>query len=281
MNGKSIIAGLMLLVFFESAVAGVLERTRETGVFRIGYRSDAAPLSYKNDIGEPAGYSVSLCRRIASAVREAIGVTAISVEYVAVGTSDRFDALRDERIDILCGAASVTLERRKQIDFSMIVFIDGASVLFRDDGPRTFEELENHKVGVRARTTTERTLRRTLNELSVGAEVIPLRDHADGLHQLENGDLAAYFADRAILSNLLARSARADELLLAERFFTFERIALGLPRNDPDFSWIVDSALSELFRTDAILHVFRAAFGAGAVPSDILKTLHLLNSLPK
>ena len=85
MNGKSIIAGLMLLVFFESAVAGVLERTRETGVFRIGYRSDAAPLSYKNDIGEPAGYSVSLCRRIASAVREAIGVTAISVEYVAVG----------------------------------------------------------------------------------------------------------------------------------------------------------------------------------------------------
>lgn len=281
MNGKVAVVGLMLLALVESAMAGVLERTRDSGVFRIGYRTDAAPLSYRNDIGEPAGYSVSLCRQVASAVRRAIGVSAISVEYVAVGTTDRFDVLRDGRVDILCGAASVTLERRKQVDFSMVVFIDGASVLFRENGPRTFEELENHKVGVRARTTTERTLRRTLNELSVGAEVIPLRDHADGLRQLENGELAAYFAERAILSNLLARSARAEDLVLAERFFTFERIALGLPLNDPDFRWVVDAALSELFRTDGILHVFRAAFGAGAAPSDILKTLHLLNSIPE
>lgn len=263
-----------------SAAAGVLEQTRESGVFRIGYRTDAAPLSFKNDIGEPDGYSVALCRVIASAVRREIGVGAISVEYVPVGTTDRFDALRDGRIHILCGATSVTLERRATIDYSMITFVDGASVLFREDGPHTFEELENHKVGVRARTTTERTLRRTLNELSVGAEVVPLRDHADGLAKLENGDLGAYFADRAILSNLLARSSQPEELLLSERFFTFERIALGLPAGDSAFRLVVDSALSELFRTDQILTPFRAAFGADASPSDVLKTLYLLNSLP-
>ena len=169
------------------ADAGVLERTRETGVFRIGYRTDAAPLSYQNDIGEADGYSLALCRVVASAVRRNIGVGRISVQYVPVGTNDRFDALRDGRIDILCGSTSVTLERRKQVDFSLVTFVDGASVLFREDGPHTFEELEHHKVGVRARTTTERTLRRTLNELSVGAEVVPLRDHADGLRQLEQG----------------------------------------------------------------------------------------------
>ena len=280
MRGLASSLMLMCALAAADASAGVLDRTRETGVFKIGYRTDAAPLSYQNDIGEPDGYSLDLCRVVASAVRQAAGVDKIAVQYVPVGTADRFDALRDGRIDILCGSTSVTLDRRKQIDFSLVTFVDGASVLFREDGPHTFEELENHKVGVRARTTTERTLRRTLNELSVGAEVVPLRDHADGLNQLESGELAAYFADRAILSNLLARSAIGNELRLSERFYTFERIALGLPLGDSEFRWVVDSALSELFRSDRILALFRAAFGVEVRPSDILKTLFILNSLP-
>lgn len=271
---------LLSAMLLGSAHAGVVERTKETGVFRIGFRTDAAPLSFRNDIGEADGYSLRLCRVIASALRKKIGVPQIRVEYVPVGTSDRFEALKKGNIDILCGATSVTLSRRETIDFSLITFVDGAGVLFREDGPSTFEELEDHEVGVRARTTTERTLRRTLNELSVGATVAPLRDHADGLSKLESGEIAAYFADRAILSNLLSRSARPDELSLSDRFFTFERLALGLPHGDPGFRLVVDEALSELFRTDGIMQIFKTSFGPDAELSDVLRTLYLLNSLP-
>ena len=274
----SVLAAALLSV--SVAQAGVLERVKESGVFRMGYRTDAAPLSYRNDIGEPAGYSLALCRHIASSVRRAIGVNEIEVAYVPIGTSDRFEALTNGRIDILCGATSVTLERRAHLDFSLVVFVDGTGVLFREDGPRNFEELENHKVGVRARTTTERTLRRTLNELSVGAEVIPLRDHGDGLRGLESGEIAAYFADRAILSGLLGRSTKPADLRLSDRFFTFERIALGLPSGDKAFRLVVDSALAALFRTDGIMQMFRTAFGPSAALSDVLKTLFLLNSIP-
>ena len=48
---------------------GTLERVADRGEIRIGYRTDARPLSYVEN-GQPAGYSVDFCRRIAAAVRD-------------------------------------------------------------------------------------------------------------------------------------------------------------------------------------------------------------------
>ena len=50
------------------ADAGTLDRVRDTGTFRIGYRSDAKPYSYRNENAQPAGYIVDLCLEVAAAV---------------------------------------------------------------------------------------------------------------------------------------------------------------------------------------------------------------------
>ena len=117
------------------AQAQTLERVRESGTFKIGYREDAAPFSFRDTLGEPAGFSVELCRLIAAQVKQALGLDKISIEYVPVGTEDRFQAVQDGRIDILCSADTVTLSRRELVDFSLFTFLDGAAVLLRADGP--------------------------------------------------------------------------------------------------------------------------------------------------
>ena len=50
-------AGLMLAA---TAGAATLDRVQSSGAFRIGYRVDAAPLAYRDALGEPAGYVVEL-----------------------------------------------------------------------------------------------------------------------------------------------------------------------------------------------------------------------------
>jgi len=72
---------------------------------------------------------------------------------------------------MLCGATTATLSRRALIDFSLPVFVDGASVLFRAGGPKNFEDLAGHKIGVRAGTTTEEALGNTLEGLALNAQV--------------------------------------------------------------------------------------------------------------
>jgi ABC-type amino acid transport substrate-binding protein len=225
-----------------SVFAGTLDRVRDSGVFKIGYRTDAAPYSYKNTLGEATGYSVDLCRVVAVAVKKSLKMKEISIKYVPVTAENRFKAVQDGRIDILCGATTATLSRRELVDFSL--------------GPGGFGELSGKNVGVRGGTTTEEGLRNTLKKLSVDAKVVPVTTHGDGLSKLEKGELSAYFADRAILLFLAAGSASPEKLNVGTDYFSLEPYALALQRGDESFRLLVDRALSRLYRSGAITRVF-------------------------
>jgi ABC-type amino acid transport substrate-binding protein len=270
-----------LLVLPQSVAAQTLERIRDSGVLRIGYREDAAPHSYKNAIGQPAGYSVALCQAVATDVAAEVGRAELAVEYVLVNTEDRFKALQDGRIDLLCSADTATLARRALIDFSIPTFIDGAGVLLRADGPDDFAKLAGQKLGVRAATTTEEALRNTLKRQGMAATIIPVDNHEDGLAKVQSGEITAYFADQAILIFLAMRSEAPEKLKVGERQFTLEPYALGLQRGDDDFRLAVDTSLSRLYRSGEIERIFKNSFGANANQSEILRALYLISALPE
>ena len=125
-------------------------------------------------------------------------------------------------------------------------------MLFRSDGPDSFEALAGKEVGVAGGTTTEAALRQTLSNLAVEATVVEVESHADGLAKLEAGEVEAYFADRALLAHLLTQSAAPEKLKLSSRYFSYEPYALAFARGDDDFRLLVDRALSEVYRSGDI-----------------------------
>jgi ABC-type amino acid transport substrate-binding protein len=272
---------VVIISFSWPAAAGTLERVRDTGEFKIGYREDAAPFSYKNALGEITGYSVDLCRFVAVQVKKQLSLDDMKVTYVPVTAENRFDAVQEGRIDILCGPTSITLSRREIVDFSIFTFADGASVLYLADGPKSFEELKGQRVGVRRGTTTEEALKVTLQKLSLDAEVVDVADHGDGLSKLEAKEISAYFADQAILLYLAARSPTPEKLRLSDRHFTNEPYALALQRGDSDFRLLVDRTLARLYRSGEISQLFRNSFGERAIPSNPLKVLYAIHRLPE
>src|SRR5215468_10422007 len=274
------VAVAALLFVSHDVWAGTLERVREAGVFKIGYRTDAPPFSYRSTIGEPAGYIVDLCREVAGSVKQELGLKDLKVEYVTVTADDRFDAVKSGRIDLLCEATTVTLARRKLVDFSLMTFVDGASVMVRSDGPQSFRAMAGHKIGVHAGTTTEDELRRTLAKLKVDAQMVSVADHAEGVKRLESGELAAYFADRAILTYLLLDEGAPKTLRISKEYFTREPYALAFARGDNDFRLLVDQTLARLYRSGAIEAIFERNFGK-AKASELLEALYEINSLPE
>ena len=85
---KKLIAALAGSFFYLMGFAAVahdaeptLEKIARTGEFVIGYRADASPLSYENGDGDPSGYSVDLCRRIAASAG-AFGAVVSIASYV-------------------------------------------------------------------------------------------------------------------------------------------------------------------------------------------------------
>jgi ABC-type amino acid transport substrate-binding protein len=274
-KAAGLLAGLIAVwLSVGPAAAATLDRIRDNGVFRIGYRADARPYSYRDNQGQPAGYIVELCLEVAAALGPNV-----RREFVLVPADKRFESVRDGAVDILCDPSSVTLPRREMVDFSLPTFLDGASVLYRVNRPvRTFEDFAGKRIGVLTGTTTERVLVDSLRQLNLTATLVPVRSHIDGMDLLSDGKVDAYFADRAIVAAML-REGNRPGFELSRQYFSYETYALALPRDDGAFRLFVDRVLARLYRTGRINAIFARTFGRP--PADeMLKTMFLINALP-
>ncbi len=59
---------------------------RSTGKIVLGYRPDAAPMSYRDASGKPTGYSVALCSKVADALKRELSLPSLDVR---VGCGER------------------------------------------------------------------------------------------------------------------------------------------------------------------------------------------------
>jgi polar amino acid transport system substrate-binding protein/glutamate/aspartate transport system substrate-binding protein len=271
------LAGCLVLIG-HSADAGILDRVRETQTFKLGYRADAKPHSYRTEKGEPAGYAVDLCKEVAAAVIQSIG-SAIKTEFVLIPVDQRFESVRDGKVDLLCDPSTITLARREMVDFSLPTFLDGASVLYRSNKPvQRYEDLAGKRVGVLGGTTTETTLRQSLEGLRINANVTVVRDHRSGMDMLTGDRIDAYFADRSIIAALLYEGGRPG-FTLGRNYFSYEMHALALPRGEDEFRLLIDRTLSRIYRTGRIDDILARTFGAAST-DEMLKTMFVINSLP-
>jgi polar amino acid transport system substrate-binding protein len=266
---------LIAAVLAGPAAAQTLDRLRENGEIRLGYRADAAPLSFADDAGLPAGYTVRVCEAVAERLAEQLGLDDLATTWVQVTTDDRFEAVADGRIDLLCGAASITLERREVVDFSIPTFVDGAAVLLPAGAEPNFAALAGKRIGVHAGTTTEEILRNSLDAEQMDAEVVTFDSHPAGLDALVAGEIDAYFGDQSILFGLARDREDREQLSMSDTMLTVEKQGLALPRGDTDFRLAVDRALGALYADGSMAEFFNQAL-PGAEPGLALRALFLI-----
>jgi len=225
------------------------------------------------------GFMVDLCREVAKKLADQLHLASLNVVYVPVTAADRFEAIQQQKADLLCEPTSATLSRREMVDFSIPTFVDGASLMIRADGPHNLKAMAGKKIGVLGGTTTEQSLQTSLKAAGVTSDIIPAKTHAEGVAMLDDGKISAYFADRSILVSLIKDSKAPDKLMLAENYLSVEPYALALPRGDEEYRLAVDRALSHIYRSGEIGAIFKRTFG-DAKPGEVLGTLYLVAGLP-
>ena len=146
---RGVILFLMMLLPGASLMAqGTLERIAKRDEFRIGYRTDARPLSFEQN-GEAAGYSVDICRRVATSVKEHLKKPDLKVSFVRLTSDNRLDAVAKGDVDIECGATTITLGRQERVDFSLMTFVTGGTVLsMADERVGMMADLSGKRVAV-------------------------------------------------------------------------------------------------------------------------------------
>jgi putrescine:ornithine antiporter len=295
----AVLLAIGALALAAPAAGATLDQVKERGTIRFGYRPDAVPLSFRDPSGKPAGYSVELCKDIAEAAKAELGLPNLTVEWVPVTAESRFDPLKAGEIDVLCGATTVTLARRTQVSFSLPIFPGGIGALIRADAPaRLREVLEGRAQAVRpawrgsptevlqARTfavvrgtTTQSWLEKKKKELQVIAETTAVNNYEAGARRVLEGKSDVLFGDRILLLQAREMNAAQADLVLLDRLFTFEPVALALPRGDEDLRLFIDRTLSRLYRSGDIQHLY-ATWCGGEPDSDALSFFRM-NTLPE
>jgi len=251
----------------------VIDRIRETGEITLGVRRDARPYSFLDKHGNSAGYTVEVCADVVARLRAQLGLTQIRMRFEPVNATDRFQAVAEGRVDLLCGAATITLSRRELVDFSIPTFADGASVMTLKGASEDFTALAGKRIGVQAGTTTEQALRALLRSFGMTVEIRQVADHAEGLRGIETDALDAYFGDQSTLFSLLESSAEKDRLVVAGNTLTFELHGLALPLGDHRFRLEVDRALSHLYQAGRMADIFESVF-PNAEPGESIRYIH-------
>ncbi|MDP9655978.1 UNVERIFIED_ORG: polar amino acid transport system substrate-binding protein [Pseudomonas putida] len=248
------------------AGANTLERVRSSHTFTLGYLPDLAPFS-KQEGDKASGYAIDLCLKVADKLKSELGLPDLQVHYQPVTVSDQVSAVSQGKVDILCTPTAPTLERRKMISYSIPVYTAGLSVVVRKDAPEPLLNVLNGKVATAGPTwrasinnglanqtyatleggVTEDWIRERMRLLNVIASLVTVANNDEGVKLVAEGKADAFFSERMLLRNEVAKRGAAQNLMILDRIFEYSPVAMMVDRNDEDFRLLVDTALSEAY----------------------------------
>ena len=262
------------------ATAQTLDKIKKAGVINLGYIDTAAPFSSADANGEPQGYSVDLCRAVAESIANQLQQPKLKTRWVKLTIQNRLQAVRTKRVDIECGTTTWTLARQKLVDFSLVTFVDGGSILTKLGGRLArVSDFDGKKIAVIKGTTTERALREALKRTLTASEIVLVAARDEGLALLRKDDVQGFASDRTTLIGIVAANAAGDAFRLLDEDFSIEQYALALPRGDTDFRIAVNRGLARLYRTGEVQQVYDRSLGSLGPPSMLLSATYLIQSL--
>ena len=261
---RGILAGILLVAFLTNPLSaqeltGTLQQIQKSGKIKIGYRQSQPPMSSSGEDGMPVGYSIDICQHVVIAVEDKIG-KGVKIEYVPVTAAERFGALSDNKIDILCGATTKTLSRSELVDFTQLTFVTGASFMTLK-GTALMNNFDGKKIGVVKGTTTYTALKELFQDSEINAEIVLVNTTTDGLNAMGTGKIDAISADQVVLIGLALKSGRPEIYAILPNLISYEPFALAVRRNDADFRLVADRVISHLYRSKKILSIYNKWFG--------------------
>lgn len=276
-----VIAAGVLALAFASPHAQTLDKIRKSGVITLGYIEGAAPFSFTDGNNEPQGYSVELCRAAAAGIAAQLKRTGLKTKWVKLTIQNRIDAVRKRQVDLECSTTTWTLSRQQLVDFSLITFLDGGSLLVKADAEfGRLQDLGGKRIAVLRGTTTEKALRAALGRYSVNAQIVPIEKRDEGLALLRESQVEAFASDRTALIGVVVMSGSGPGVFkLLDQDFSVEQYALMLPRGDHEFRLAVNRQLARVYRDGEIQKIYARWLGPLGPPSVLLTATYFIQTI--
>jgi glutamate transport system substrate-binding protein len=216
--------------------SATFDKMTDRGTVIIGVKEDQPNLGYKDPTtGAYSGFDIEMANLIAAK----LGFDADKIEYKAIQSANREQAIINGDIDYYVGTYSITDKRKEQIGFAGPYFIAGQDLLVAKDdttitGPDTL-------AGKRVCSVTGSTPIQRIKDEHPEATVIEFEKYSQCVDALLNGQADAVTTDDAILLGYAAQ--QPDELKVVGSTFSTEKYGIGVAKDDTAFREKVNEIL--------------------------------------
>lgn len=236
---RSFAAGLASFgVLAAPAAAATLDAVKERGRLLCGVNTGLSGFSAPDADGTWSGFDVDFCKAVAAAV---LG-DADKVEYVALTTEDRFEALKVGKIDLLSRNSTWTMGRETGLGLTFVgvTYYDGQGFLVpRSASVLSALELTGSKVCVQSGTTSAANLadyftanNMTYEEVVTSTPSESIAAYGEGRCNVLTSDMSQLYAERLKL-------AEPDEHIILPDAISKEPLGPAVRMDDPHWATLV------------------------------------------
>lgn len=210
------------------------DRISSSGTVKVGVKEDQPGLGYLDPVtNERTGFDVDIARWMAAS----LGVDPEKIEFTAIASANREQAIVNGDIDYYVGTYSITDKRKEQISFAGPYFITGQGLLVAADSDiASVDDLSSSTTVCSATGSTP------IQNIKTNYPDVPTKEYdtySKCVEDLKNGQVDAVTTDEAILIGYAAQDP--DNLKVVGEPFSEERYGIGLAKDD--------TALAEYFNT--------------------------------
>ncbi|MFC4138796.1 MULTISPECIES: glutamate ABC transporter substrate-binding protein [unclassified Microbacterium] len=192
----------------------------------VGVKEDQPGLGYLDvTTGERSGFDIDIARWIAAS----LGFDEDKIDFQAIASANREQAIVNGDIDYYVGTYSITDKRKEQIDFAGPYFITGQGLLVAADNDTIKSEKDLNK----DTTVCSATGSTPIQNIRTNFPEVPTKEfdlYSACVEALLNGTVQAVTTDQAILIGYAAQDP--DKLKVVGEPFTVEKYGVGLTKGD-------------------------------------------------
>src|SRR2546425_4734070 len=206
-----------LVSFGAAAQEGTLKKVKDSGSITIGHRDASVPFSYYDDKQQPIGYAMDLCLKIVDAVKAALKMPALKVNYQLVTSANRIPLMANGTIDLECGSTTNNLERQKQVWFTITHFVTANRwVAKRAANLKALPDLKGKTIVSTAGTTNIKQITEINAQQNLRMSTISAHGQPHAFQMVETGRAVAFVMDDILLYSLAAQSRSPRDYAISE-----------------------------------------------------------------
>jgi glutamate/aspartate transport system substrate-binding protein len=268
--------------FQAAAQEGTLKKVKDSGSITIGHRDASIPFSYYDDKQQPVGYAIDLCNRVVEAVKTELKLPKLEVKYQLVTSANRIPLMANGTIDLECGSTTNNLERQKQVWFTITHFVTANRFVAKKGSKvNTLNDLKGKTVVSTAGTTNIKQVTELNGQQNLGMNIISANGHAEAFQMVETGRAVAFVMDDILLYSLVAQARNPGDYTISKDALSVEPYGIMLRKDDAAFKKVVDSAMSNLYKSGQINAIYQKWFQKPVPPKNINLNLPMSDQFKK